>query len=239
VLSLARKDFKVHLNELSEEEKILCLLLHYDVWQTAGGFASLEESIREIGRNKILTGEIIEVLEMLLDRIDFLEGEIVLPYVQPLKIHSRYTREQILAAFGFHTFEKKSEIREGVAYSKEKNTELLFITLNKSEKDFSPTTLYDDFAISENIFHWQTQNAVSPDKGKGLTYINHLKTGKKILLFVREKNEDENGNTMAFVFLGEGKLIDYYGSKPMSIQWELFNPMPAYLWKGAAKMAVG
>jgi hypothetical protein len=53
-----------------------------------------------------------------------------------------------------------------VAYSKDKNTELLFIILNKSEKDFSPTTLYDDFVISENLFHWQTQNAVRPDKGK-------------------------------------------------------------------------
>ena len=156
-----------------------------------------------------------------------------------MRVHSRYTRDQILAAFGFHTFDNKSEIREGVAFSADKNTELLFITLNKSEKNFSPTTLYDDFAISEKLFHWQTQNSVSPEKGKGLKYINHHQEEKRILLFVREKNEDEYGNVMASVFLGEAKLLEHYGSKPMSIKWELNEPMPPFLWKDSAKMAVG
>lgn len=239
ILSLAKKDFKLNFNNLNEIEKSMCLMLHYDVWHSSRGFNSLEESIIAIGRNVTLTAEIIEVLEILINKIDFLEREIALPYSQPLKLHSRYTRDQILAAFGFHTFQKKSEIREGVAYSKEKNTELLFITLNKSEKDFSPTTFYEDFAISENIFHWQSQNSVSPEKGKGLTYINHLHEKKKILLFVRERNEDEYGNTMASVFLGEAKLIEHYGTKPMSIKWELKEPMPPYLWKDSAKMAIG
>lgn len=154
-------------------------------------------------------------------------------------MHSRYTREQILAAFGFSTFETKSSIREGVAISKDKNTELLFITLNKSEKDFSPTTLYEDFAISDKIFHWQSQNNVKPESAKGISYINHKKDGKRILLFVREKGEDEFNNTMGSVFLGEANIIEHYGSKPMSIKWELREPMPAYLWKDSAKMAVG
>ncbi|MBL0137198.1 MAG: DUF3427 domain-containing protein [Bacteroidetes bacterium] len=239
ILELAKQDFKINFNKLSEEENLMCLMLHYDVWQEAGGFNSLEESITAIGKNKLLTLEIIEVLEILIDKIDFLEGEISLPYSQPLKLHSRYTREQILTAFGFHKFEAKSNKIEGVAFSSEKNTELLFITLNKSEKDFSPTTLYEDYAISENIFHWQTQNSVSPEKGKGLTYINHIQEKKRILLFVREKNNDEYGNTMASVFLGEGRLIEHYGSKPMSIKWELYEPMPPYLWKDSAKMAIG
>ncbi|MES2285478.1 MAG: DUF3427 domain-containing protein [Bacteroidota bacterium] len=239
IVKLAKIDFNINFNKLDEEEKSMCLMLHYDVWQTAGGFDSLEESIWAIGKNKILTEEIIEIIEILIDKIDFLEAKISLPYTQPLKVHSRYTREQIIAAFGFHTFQKKSEIREGVAFSKEKNTELLFITLNKSEKDFSPTTLYEDFAISENLFHWQTQNSVKPESGKGLSYINHVKEGKRILLFVREKNEDEYGNTMASVFLGEAKLLENYGSKPMSIKWQLHKPMPPYLWKASAKMAVG
>lgn len=239
VLSLARKGFEFSYDELSEDEKTMCLMLHYDIWQNAGGFPSLEESIRAIGKNQVLVDEIIEFLETQTNKIDFLERDIALPYPLPLKLHSRYTREQILSGFGFHSFEKKSEIREGVAFSKDKNTEILFITLNKSEKDFSPTTLYEDFAISESIFHWQSQNTVSPEKGKGLTYINHRKEKKRILLFVRERNEDEYGNTMSFVFIGEGDIIDHYGSKPMSINWELKEPLPPYLWKDSAKMAVG
>lgn len=239
ILELANKNFFLEFESLSEEEKIFCLLLHYDVCQNASGFGSLEDSIRAIGRNKVLVDEIKEVMEILLDKIDFLEIENKLPYPQPLKIHARYTREQILAAFGLSNFEKKSSNREGVAENKELNTEILFIDLIKSEKDFSPTTMYQDYAISESLFHWQSQNSTSEDKGKGLSYINHVKLGKKILLFVRERNEDEFGITMSYVFLGEGIYKGHYGSKPMSITWELKIPMPAYLWKDSAKMAVG
>jgi hypothetical protein len=113
------------------------------------------------------------------------------------------------------------------------------VTLNKSEVDFSPTNLYKDFAISETIFEWQTQNSARPDKGKGYEYINHKVNGRKILLFVRERSEDEFQNTKSFVFLGEVNLKGHYGEKPMSIKWELNEPMPHYIWKESAKMAVG
>jgi hypothetical protein len=239
VLSLAKKNFQIKVSELNSEEKAMCLMLHYDVWQNEKGFVSLEESVKAIGKNEMLTNEISELLEILVDRIDFIEKPVSLPYSQPLKLHGRYTRDQILSAYGFYSFDQKPSYREGVAYSKDKNTELLFVTLNKSEKDFSPTNLYKDFAVSETIFEWQTQNAASPDKGKGKEYIIHKKTGRTILLFVREKNEDEFENTMGFVFLGEANIIDHYGSKPMSIKWELNEPMPPYLWKDSAKMAVG
>ena len=236
---LAKKDFQIDMNLLNEGEKAMCLMLHYDIWQSAGGFNSLEESIVAIGRNKTLNEEIIQVINILIDRIDFIEGEVELPYSQPLKLHSRYTRDQIFAAFGFSTFNRKSSNREGVAENKVLNTELLFIDLIKSEKDFSPSTLYDDYALSESIFHWQSQNATSSKKGKGLSYIKHQSKGKNILLFVRERNKDEYNNTMAYVFLGAGRFIKSYGSKPMNIEWELKEPMPPYLWKYSAKMAVG
>ncbi len=118
-------------------------------------------------------------------------------------------------------------------------TELLFIDLIKSEKDFSPSTLYNDFAISDTLFHWQTQNSARPDKGKGLSYVNQRTLNKIILLFVRERNKDEFDSAMSYVFLGKGHLVDYSGAKPMSITWKLDEPMPAYLWKDSAKMAVG
>jgi hypothetical protein len=44
---------------------------------------------------------------------------------------------------------------------------------------------------------------------------------------------------MSYVFVGKGDISDYYGSKPMSITWELKEPLPPYLWKESAKMAVG
>jgi superfamily II DNA or RNA helicase len=239
ILALAKKNFNINIDQFSKIEKGMCLMLHYDIWQVAGGFNTLEDSIKAIGKNKILTEEIIGILEILIDKIDFLESEISLPYSQPLQIHSRYTRDQILAAFNISTFDKKSNNREGVAENKNLKTELLFIDLIKSETDFSPSNLYKDFAISENIFHWQTQNSARPDKGKGLTYINQQDSQKNILLFVREKNTDEFKNTMAFVFIGNAKFLEYSGSKPMSIKWQLHDPMPHYIWKDSAKMAIG
>ena len=123
--------------------------------------------------------------------------------------------------------------------NKDLNTELLFINLIKSEENFSPTTMYDDYAISETLFHWQSQNLAGPETPKGLSYIHHQKEGKRILLFVREKNRDEFGNTMGYVFIGEGILQSHYGAKPMNIVWELKEALPNYLWKEAAKLRVG
>jgi hypothetical protein len=214
-------------------------MLHYDIWQTASGFTSLEESIHAMGRNKTLTKEIIEVLEILIDKIDFIEKGIVLPYIQPLKVHGRYTRDQIFAAFGESTFQTKSPNREGIVSPKRKNTELLLVTLEKSEENYSPTTMYNDYAISDILFHWQSQNATKPSSGRGLSYINHEKNERLILLFIREKNSDEFGNKMGYVFLGISTYNDHYGEKPMSISWKLNEPIPPYLWKDSAKMAIG
>jgi hypothetical protein len=50
---------------------------------------------------------------------------------------------------------------------------------------------------------------------------------------------DGFGNTMGYVFIGEGSVNNYYGSKPMSFEWKLNEPMPHYLWKDAAKLRIG
>lgn len=239
ILQLAKNNFNTSISEMNEVEKLMLLMLHYDIWQSAAGFESLQESIREIGKNKILVKEMIEVLEILINQIDFKEIGIELPYNQPLRIHARYTRDQILAAFGFSTFKRKSNSREGVAKSKALNTELLFINLIKSEENFSPTTMYDDYAINEYLFHWQSQNSAGPETPKGESYINHTNNKTKILLFVREKARDEFNNTMGYVFVGEGSLKEHYGSKPMNIKWKLNEPLPHYLWNDAAKLSIG
>jgi len=239
ILKIAKIGFNINIKVFDESEKIMLLMLHYDIWQNAGGHKCLEESIRQIGKNEVLVKEIIEVLDILIDRIDFKELDIPLPYYQPLKVHARYTRDQILVAFGLSTFDKKSSSREGAAENKNLNTEILFINLIKSEENFSPTTMYDDYAISETLFHWQSHNAYGPETIKGISYINHLKKNKKILLFVRESATDEIGNTMGYVFIGEGVFKETEGSKPMSVKWELNEPIPNYLWKASAKMSVG
>ena len=43
-----------------------------------------------------------------------------------------------------------------------RKTELLFVTLDKSE-GYHDRISYHDYAISAERFHWQTQNSAGPD----------------------------------------------------------------------------
>ncbi|MBF0238905.1 MAG: DUF3427 domain-containing protein [SAR324 cluster bacterium] len=121
---------------------------------------------------------------------------------------------------------------------KNRNLEILFVTLQKSEKKFSPTTLYHDYALSEHLFHWQSQNSARPDRGNGLSYIQQMQTGKRIILFVREASYNDYGRAMGFVNLGQAFLESYSGSQPMNIIWRLEHTLPSYLWHDAAKLAI-
>jgi superfamily II DNA or RNA helicase len=239
ILRLANQGFQIRIDDFSIVEKQMLLMLHYDVWKRAGRFESMEASIRAIGINKMMVEEIAEVLELIVDRIDFLELDIELPFEQPLKVHGRYTRDQIFAALQFSTLNRKWTGVAGVANHPTLKFEALFINLVKTEADFSPTTMFDDYAVNETIFHWQTQNAVHPETTVGQDYINHKALDKKILLFIREKPKDEFGNRFGYVFVGDGSYMNHYGASPMSIHWELNEPLPRYLWKDAAKLQVG
>lgn len=230
------------ISALNEEQNLMLLMFHYDVWQKAGpqlGFKLLKDSIKQLSKNPVLISDLLEVINYLISKVDFIEKDMDLDFPLPLKVHSRYNRSEILVAIGLHKFDKASSNREGVAANKELNVESLFVTLKKSEKEYSPSTLYDDYAINEYLFHWQSQNATAPESAKGLSYINHNTQNKRILLFVREQNDDEFGFTMPYVFLGEANYIKSSGSKPMNIEWKLNEPMPAYIWKESGKLAIG
>ncbi|MDX1604471.1 MAG: DUF3427 domain-containing protein, partial [Salinimicrobium sediminis] len=174
-----------------------------------------------------------------IEKIEFVEKDIRLGFPFPLKLHSRYNREEILAAIEMSTFSKQSSNREGSAFNKKLNVEALFVTLKKTEKEYSPTTMYEDYAVNKTLFHWQSQNSISPNSPKGESYIQHKTIGKKILLFVREQNVDEYGFTMSYTFLGETEFIKSKGAKPMSVEWKLLEPMPSYILKESQKLAIG
>lgn len=240
ILSLANQNFIIDEQNLSELERGYLTMLHYDFWQKAMGSMTLTESIAALGSNPHYVEEIKAYLTLRISLIDFEEIPCdSLPYVQPLQVHARYTRDQILAAFGLSTLGKQSSNREGSAENKALNTELLFINLQKSEEEFSPTTMYDDYAINEILFHWQSQNNTSASSPKGLAYIQQRQRNRKILLFVRESKTDAYGNTAGYVFVGLANFVKYEGSKPMSITWELEKPIPEFLWTASAKMSVG
>lgn len=230
----------------TKQNQRFALMCHYDFWDKTGpqlGFKSITESLQAL-HNIALQNELNDLIILLIKRLDI--NEFAMPTghnntidSSPLKMHVRHPKEHIMVAFGDSTFNRKSSSREGVLNLSALNTELLFVTLNKNEKQFSPTTMYHDYAISPTLFHWQTQNSAKPDSGKGLSYIKQKENHKTILLFVREQAKDENGRTMGFVNFGPVEFVKYEGSQPMNITWKLAQPMPAYLWHDTAKLAVG
>ncbi|ENC7032690.1 DUF3427 domain-containing protein [Vibrio cholerae] len=217
------------------------LMCHYDFWQKTGpecGFDSIEQSLAKLNACE-LKAELLDVVNWQLAQTKHEQPTMqALPEVA-LRLHARYAREQILVAFGATTFERQPPAREGVFVLKDQNIELMFVTLDKNEKQFSPTTMYHDYAINEHLFHWQSQNSARPDKGRGLEYIQHQETGKRLFLFVREQSKDEYGRTMGFVNYGEVDYVSHTGSQPMSITWKLREPMPHFMWQQAAKLAIG
>lgn len=239
IKQLCENDFV--FNGLDPIQNQFALMCHYNFWDKSGAALnvnSLATSLQML-RNKPLQEELLSVLAILINRIHHQEMDLELAQPSALKVHSRYTREQILAAMGASTFAAKSSSREGVLAINEQNLECLFVTLNKSEKQFSPTTMYHDYAISEHLFHWQSQNSARPERGRGLSYIEQQKLGKTVLLFVREQSKDENGRTMGFVNFGKVHYVSHNGSQPMNVTWRLEQPIPDVMWHDAAKLAVG
>ena len=51
--------------------------------------------------------------------------------------------------------------REGVLAHQASATDLLFITLRKSEALFSPSTRYRDLALGPALFHWESQSTTT------------------------------------------------------------------------------
>jgi hypothetical protein len=117
--------------------------------------------------------------------------------------------------------------------------ELFFVTLYKADGRFNAGTMYHDYFINAQLFHWQSQNSTTPESEIGQSYINQKALGKEILLFVRESTTDEFGNTMAFVFCGRLHYLSHEGRKPMSITWRLETPPPAMLLEEGRKLAAG
>lgn len=227
---------------LDEEKRRLATMFYYvlltdDAHGT--GIGSLEAFQSRLQANDALRLEICDLIEVLRRRIDHIERRARLPFVCPLRVYSRYHLDEILAALGVHTLQRKRSFREGVLYVEDVNADLLFVTLNKSETHYSSTTLYKDYAISDRLFHWETQSTTSDTSPTGRRYIEHGVTGSHVLLFVRPERRTSHGQGMPYTFLGPVDHVSHRGSRPMSIVWRLREPIPALLLREYRTLAAG
>lgn len=231
---LLRADVPVFA-ELSAAERHLARMVFFLLWPDAGGFASYDEGFAALRHEPAVCSELRAVVDYAFDRSRHtpigLSGALA---DLPLRVHARYQREEILSAVGHADMKRKPrDFREGVAYIRERNADIFFVTLKKSEADYSPTTMYRDYPINQELFHWESQSntaAASPTGRRYLTGTSH------VLLFVREQKKDEFG-TSPYLFLGPATYVSHQGERPIAITWRLTHRMPADFFNAATVAA--
>src|SRR5690606_7180996 len=133
----------------------------------------------------------------------------------PLLLHCRYSLVQIMAAFDVVTQHGRVlRPQQGVFLERRTRTDLLFVTLRKSERDYTPTTMYKDYAISPTELHWQSQNHAVPDREPGLRHVDPRAAGVTPLLFVRDAADDTRGRTQPYMLLGSAEVVSWHGERP-------------------------
>jgi superfamily II DNA or RNA helicase/HKD family nuclease len=169
--------------------------------------------------------EVIELLNVLKARIGHLHTPLRTHPDVPLQVHARYSRLEILAAFGIGEGAKVAPWQTGVYWAEEAKADLLAFTLDKTSGQFSPTTRYRDYAISRDLIHWESQSVTRADSDTGRRYQAHAESGSSVQVFARLRSDDR-----AFWFLGPARYVRHESELPMAVTWRLENALPGDLF---------
>jgi superfamily II DNA or RNA helicase/HKD family nuclease len=180
--------------------------------------------IERLRRNPGIAEELAELAEVLQARSAIDKQPVPGLEDTPLTLHAAYGVREILTAVGWLTADRRTPFQAGVLPLRERMTELLFVTLDKSE-GYHERIAYRDYAISADRFHWQTQRSAGPDTPAGRRYLSGEKEGWRFQLFVRTRRGD------AYRACGPVTLESAEGDRPMSIVWKLAVPLPARLFR--------
>ncbi|WP_219500113.1 DUF3427 domain-containing protein [Nonomuraea ceibae] len=140
--------------------------------------------------------------------------------VVPLHVHARYSKNEVLAAFGI---DKPAHMREGVKYVQEHRADLFFVTIDKVEDHYSPTTLYADRAISEDLFQWESQSTLRSSAATARRYVTGEST---IHLLIRQSKRDEGLGAPPYTYAGPMRYVSHEGERPVRFVWRLDHRLP-------------
>jgi hypothetical protein len=215
-------------SEMGEVERRLTRMLVANLaGQVIAKDDSLQGAIDIVWAHPQVLAELRELLAVLRGQVDHLHQPTA--FGIPLQVHGRYTRVEILAAVGEGSTANTPQWREGVYDAKSVGADLLAFTLDKTSGDFSPTTRYQDYAITPEFIHWESQSFTRADSPTGRRYQHHVEMNRSILLFARTGTADR-----AFWFLGPATYVKHEGEKPMAVTWRLRTPLPGDLFASFA-----
>jgi hypothetical protein len=220
---------------LTQLEQRLARMLFFSAFPSANGFSTYDEGLAAIRTEYAAAAELGAVIDLVFDETRHGAIPLTEPLANvPLRVHASYQREEILAALDYATLQRKpTSMMQGVAYSESLNVDAFFVTLKKSEADFSPTTMYRDYPICPTLFHWESQNATSVTSPAGQRYLNGSST---VLLFCRTEHKGEY-DTAPYVLLGPASYVSHLGERPIAITWKLRHAMPSEFFASATLAA--
>jgi hypothetical protein len=211
-------------------------MLHHRLWGSTVPAGDVAVGLARLRREPARRDELREVLTILRARISRITPALTIATATPLHVHARYSRDEALAAFGL---KNPGSVREGVKWIEPERADVLFVTLNKTEAHYSPTTMYEDRAITPDVFQWESQNATSTASPTGRRYIEHRRSGSSVHLFIREtKTEDGKLGAPPYLYAGTADYMSHTGDRPMRVLWRLHRPLPADVFR-IARVAAG
>ena len=154
-----------------------------------------------------------------------------------LRVFGAYTQKGIKWTLGRARYGKTDVWQAGVERLREDDGTtaawILYVNVKKSEKEFSRNTLYQDWAVSHEIFQWESPNNWIQTSGQGKRFLNEIKSGIPVLLFVREAKRDEWGRLMPYTFLGPVALLEdsVQNERPIGMRFQLQTPMPTAFFR--------
>lgn len=224
--------------ELTARDQRLARMLFFQLWPDRGGFGSYDAGLTHLRRHPAVCAELRELTAYALDQARHLPRSLGegLQHL-PLSSHAHYRREEILAALDWASMTRKAYGHaQGVAWAPDVGVDALLVNLHKTERDFSPTTMYRDFALGPDLFHWESQNATTVASAVGQRYLHHAEQGTHVALFVRDAPTDEIGPA-PFLCLGLCEYVSHEGERPIGITWKLRRAMPGETLRVASVVA--
>ncbi len=212
-------------------------MLFFTVWPNGGGHHSYQAGLAALRTHPAICAELEQVIALGLSRAQHVarpvNGDVT------LAAHAHYRREELLAALDWASLDRSARGNiTGVAWAEASQTDALMVNLHKSERDFSPTTMYRDYALSESLFHWESQNATTSDSPVGRRYVHHERLGTQVLLFVRDAPSNPLGAGAPFLLLGPVRYVQHRGERPMAITWQLEHEIPPAVLLSSRAVAV-
>lgn len=212
-------------------------LLYYRIWGDKGeklGIASLEEAFSRLAANPTICADLDEVLAWSQETSHAAGQKMQLTYACPLELHAFYGIKEIQAALGKANLKSAGQAGVGVLHFAEIKTYALLVTFQKTEKEFSPSTMYADYPISRELLHWESQANTAQHHADGQNLIHHQDRGYTILLFARGQKK-RNGITAPFTCLGPVHLVSFESERPIKMVWKLNHQMPVEMFEDNRK----